>query len=128
MYTATNGGTTKAYPIFELKQTGATSVVLQMIRNETTGHTLYFNNYQLLDSEVIIIDLTPGKKSVKSKSGAKSSTANRNILLPNSDLAEFCLLPGANVISVYAVVTGTPTVSAQAFWKIPHWGIDGGAR
>ena len=59
----TNTGTRTVYPTIRIKRTGGTSAIVEWIKNETTGATMWFG-YSLQDGEVLTIRLTPGKRSV----------------------------------------------------------------
>lgn len=137
-YTATNNGTTNAYPKITIKRSGGTTAYIKWIKNETTGASLNFGEYALLDGEILEIDTTPGSRSIKSSiyrglsSGLAQGTIRPyssawNALLPNSDLANFYFLPGSNTITVYILTSGSPTVTVYAVCRKPHWGVDGAA-
>ena len=119
--TLTNTGSTSAYPKFTFKRAGGTSATLEWIKNETTGATLWCN-YALLDGESIVFDFSPGNKSITSS--MFGNVLNR-ALLRNSDFADFALLPGANLVSVFVNPVGAPTVTAYASWDVAHWSMDG---
>jgi phage-related protein len=117
--TITNNGSANAYPKFIFKRSGGTSAVVEYIKNETTGATLWLN-YSLLDGEELIIDLTPGGRSVTSSFFGDVWRA----LLRNSDFADFYLLPGANDVSVFINNNGA-TLTAYALWRDEYLSADG---
>jgi hypothetical protein len=119
--TVTNGGTAVAYPTITVKRVGGTTARVEYLRNETTGQTLYLN-YALLDGETLTITLTPGAKSITSD---YAGNVIGRALLPNSDFAEWCLQPGANVISFYVYEAGSPTITANCSFIAAHWSVDG---
>lgn len=95
-------GNMMSYPIIEVKNAG----LLEIIRNDTTGHELQFD-YEMIEGEIVIIDLSAGVKTV-------ISNWRGNVLgeaLPNSDLGTFKLessprarhgsTQGANLIAVF---------------------------
>lgn len=142
-YTVTNRGTRTAYPKIVIKRTGGTSAVVKWIKNETTGKMIAFREYALMDGEQIEIDFTPGARRILSNVnytwrrliyGTNTSNILQPLgsvfdaLLPNSDLAEFYLLPGDNVISVYILTAGSPTMLVYTTSRIPHWSVDGVAK
>ena len=59
----------------------------------------------LLDGETLTITLTPGAKAITSD---YFGNVIGRALLPNSDFAEWCLQPGANVVSLYVYEAGSP--------------------
>ena len=118
--TVTNNGSTAAYPVIKIyRAEDGTSAVLEFIKNETTGDTLWCN-YSLLKGETLTIDFTPGNRSIKSNF---FGDVWRAILRP-SDLSSFRLLPGANSISVFVNPTDAPTITAWAEWPTTHWAAD----
>jgi len=119
--TITNSGTTSTYPKFVFTRSGGTSAIVEWIKNETTGDTLWCN-YSLLDGETLTIDLTPGKRSITSDFQGDVTRA----VLRNSDNGKFKLLPGANSVSVFVNNTGA-TVTVYETHPILHWSVDGAA-
>lgn len=118
--TVTNNGSAKAFPIITLKRSGGTSAKLIAIRNETTGIELNFD-LDFLDGETVVIDLSPGKKTI-------TSDFRGNVIgqkLPGPGLSEFALLPGANLISLFIDVAGAPTVTSEMRWRDLYWSVDG---
>lgn len=104
--TVTNSGTEKSNPVFWIKRTGGTSAKLVHIENTTTRKKIIFN-YNLLNGEEIKIDLRPGKKRITSSVKGRGG----NTLNVGSDLSEFYMIPGSNVIACYMVNAGSPTVT-----------------
>jgi len=108
--TVINSGTEKANPVFYIKRTGGTQAKLISIENTTTRKKVIFN-YALRNGEELKIDLRPGKKritsSIKTLSGQGSNTLN-----VGSDLSDFYMIPGTNVLAVYMSTAGSPTVPA----------------
>jgi hypothetical protein len=116
----TNSGTRTAYPTIKVKRSGGTLAMIELIRNRTTGATLYLS-YYLQDGEELTIDLTPGaKKCTSSYSGDVWSA-----ILRNSDVGDFALQPGVNQIEAYVWDSGDPTITAVMEWTPKHWSVDG---
>jgi hypothetical protein len=115
----TNNSSASSYPIIKIARTGGTTAVMEWFKNETTGDTLWCN-YSLLDGEELTIDLTPGRKSIKSNFFGDVWRA----VLRTSDLSSFNLLPDSNDVSVFVNPTGAPTITAWAEWPITHWSAD----
>ncbi len=105
--TITNSGTEKSNPIFYFKRTGGTSAKLAHIENTTT-HKKIVLNYDLLNGEEIKIDLRPGRKRITSSVKGRGV----NTLNVGSDLSEFYMIPGTNVLACYMVNVGSPTIAA----------------
>jgi len=116
----TNSGSRTAYPVIKIKRSGGTLALLELIRNRTTGGTLYFS-YYLQDGEELTIDLSPGNKSCTSSFSGNQWGA----ILRNSDVGAFYLQPGVNQIEAYVWDSGTPTITATMEWKVTHWSADG---
>ena len=115
-----NSGSHMTYPIFKIyRAEDGTSATLKWIRNETTRQTIYCN-YKLQKHETLTIDFTPGNRSVTSSFYGDVWRA----VLRGSDLAEFGLIGGTNVITVYCKEVGNPTVQSWMNWKITHWAAD----
>jgi hypothetical protein len=118
--TVTNTGSSSAYPVIKLARgTDAGISILEWIKNETTGDTLWCN-YTMSGGETLTIDLTPGDRSIKSDFFGDVWRA----VLRSSDLSSFRLLPGENKISIFSNRTGEPTLIFTMEWPITHWGAD----
>lgn len=116
-----NAGTMKAWPKITLTRSGGTTATLVGIYNKTTGDQLLFNWWALLDGETVVIDLTPGRKTI-------TSTFLGNAihkLLAISDIATFGLSPGVNEIGLYITETGDPTLTAFIQWEALYNSADG---
>ncbi len=146
--TVTNNGTATAYPRIQVNVVGGTSAHLISIRNETTGQVLNLD-YWFQSGETLVIDLDfsqsygllgmqrnpnlppdPTKPLFGMGAGRKRvySTYWGDVIgavLPGSDLATFCLLPGANSISIKVDVVGAPTITATMEWRDRYWSVDG---
>jgi hypothetical protein len=98
--TVTVGGTLPTWPVVTFAApSNATATVYQLI-NETTGAAIYLN-LTLLAGEVATLDLTPGQISLST-----NLRPNRmDTVLDGSDLANWRLLPGANVINTFGSTT-----------------------
>jgi hypothetical protein len=115
-----NSGSHMTYPIFKIyRAEDGTSATLKWIRNETTKQTIYCN-YALQKHETLTIDFTQGDRSVTSTFYGDVWRA----VLRGSDMAEFGLIGGTNVITVYCEEVGNPTVQSWMNWKITHWAAD----
>jgi hypothetical protein len=119
--TITNNGSTTAYPVIKINRADdGTSAVLEWIKNETTGTTLWCD-YSLLGGEELEISLTPGNRYIRSNYFGIVWRA----VLRSSDFSAFNLLPGENKISVFVNPTGAPTITAWMEYPIAHWSSDG---
>lgn len=116
----TNSGSERSYPKLVVKSSLAASVYY--LHNQTTGKTLWFD-YNLLAGETLTLELTPGKRSCKSSYYGDVWRA----VLRNSDLADFCLLPGINKIDFFMDYSGSPTITAYLEWPLVHESADGAA-
>lgn len=114
--TATNNGSSDAYPKIIFERSGGTVVTVQTLRNENTGKELLFN-YSLLNGERLTIDLTPTKKSVISSYFGDRQDA----VLANSDLGDWLLEPGDNDITSFVdndnIVLYPSEVTAWMVWR-----------
>ena len=117
--TIMNNGSTIAYPEIHIKRSGGTSATVSYLKNETTGATLWME-YALLDGEELTIRTQPTERTITS---SFFGTVWRAILR-ESDFSEFNLMPGANVISLFVLPVGAPTVTAWAQWRTTHWSAD----
>lgn len=95
---------------------------VQLIRNRSTGATLYLN-YDLAGDESLTIDLTPGARDVRSSIYGRVWRA----LLRNSDVAAWNLLPGTNELETYVALTGSADVEIAVTYTPSHWSVDGDA-
>ena len=105
--TVTNNGTEPSNPVFYFKRTGGTSAKLVHIENTTTRKKIILD-YNLLNGEEIKIDLRPGRKRITSSIKGRGS----NTLNVGSDLSDFVMIPGTNVLAVMMVNVGSPTIPA----------------
>ena len=121
--TVNHAGTTRAFPTITVTRSGGTTATLESIQNLTTGKVLLFD-HPMLDGERIVIDLTPGNKTITTYVGDSTNNA-LNDLLPGSDFGTFALAPGVNDIGVYISATGGPTVTAFIQWQTTYPTIDG---
>lgn len=119
--TTVTNGTAAAYPTITIKRVGGTTARVEYLKNETTDKVLYLD-YSLLDGETLTLTFTPGAKAITSD--FFGNVIGRS-LLPNSDFAEWCLQPGANVISLYVYEAGSPTVTASMAFVAAYWSVDG---
>lgn len=94
---ATNDGSVDIPPKFIFKRSGGTSIVLETIKNESTGKELLLD-YDLLDGEQLTIDLGPTKKSVISNYFGSRPDA----ILTNSDFGTWLLEVGNNDITSFS--------------------------
>jgi hypothetical protein len=116
-----NNGTTITYPVIKIKRSGGTSSNLRWMKNETTGATINFTDYALLDGETLTLDFRPGKRGITSSMfGSRWGAIARN-----SAFTDFNFLPGTNNITLYALNAGAPTITATAVWDLVHWSVDG---
>jgi len=116
----TNNGTIKTYPELIISRSGGTSAVVQWLKNESTGATIYFD-YALQDGEKITINFRPNSRNIYSSIKGNIWDA----VLRGSDFGDFYLLPGDNNISIFVNEDGSPDVSAYLLWRNTHWSADG---
>ena len=121
--TVTHSGTTRAFPTITITRSGGTTATLESIQNLTTGKMLLFN-HAMLDGERIVIDLTPGNKTITTYVGDSTNNALDDCL-PGSDFGSFALMPGVNDIGLYISETGSPTLTAHIQWQTTHPTVDG---
>jgi hypothetical protein len=125
--TLSNTGSHTTYPIIKVyRADDGTSATLKWIKNETT-HQKLVCNYALQKGETLTIDLTPGDRSITSDSPTNPHGDPIDVwraVLRGSDLAEFGLIGGTNVISVYVAEVGAPTCYAWLEYRITHWSSD----
>ena len=121
--TVTHDGTTRAFPTITITRSGGTTAVLESIQNLTTGKVLLFD-HAMLDGEKIVIDLTPGHKTITTYVGDSTNNA-LDSLLPGSDFGTFALAPGDNDIALYISESGSPTLTAHIQWQTTYPTIDG---
>ena len=117
--TVTNNGSTIAFPEVHIKRSGGTSASVSYLKNVTTGATLWLS-YDLLDGEELTIRTQPTERTITS---SFFGTVWRAILR-ESDFSEFNLMPGANVISLFVLPVGAPTVTAWMQYRVTHWSAD----
>ena len=112
-------GTANAYPIIEIERSGGTSAELRSIIIEETGAALYFNSYALLNREKITINLSPEGFKLYSNFYGEIP----RLLLAASDTSAFTLAAGNgsaaynNTLSCFAVLAGSPTITATVTWR-----------
>ena len=121
--TVTHAGSTRAFPTITITRSGGTTATLEGIRNLTIGKVLLFD-HAMLDGERIVIDLTPGHKTITTYVGDSTNNA-LDSLLPGSDFGTFALMPGDNDIALYISETGSPTLTAHIQWQTTYPTIDG---
>jgi hypothetical protein len=110
--TASNGGTTSAFPKIIFARSGGTTATIQTLKNERTGRELLFN-YSLLDGETLTVDLNPKARSITSSFFGPRMDA----VLANSDFSVWQLLPGANQVTAFVSESGSPTVTAYLLYR-----------
>ncbi len=114
--TVTNGGTASTYPVLTACAPASASATLIQLVNYTTGDAIYFN-LGLQPSEIVTLDLRPGKKTLTSNfRGNIIST-----IVPGSNIATWRLIPGTNNISFY-LTSGSG--AGKLTWTNRFWGID----
>lgn len=111
--TVNNPGKSSVYPVVKFTGSG----IVQELVNRTTGKRIQFS-LTLIDNEEATLSLQPGFLSfVSNYRGNILST-----VLPGSDLSDFQLQPGDNIIGVYIDTAG---VNAKSLiqWKKSQPGI-----
>lgn len=118
--TVTNTGTADAYP-YKVQFSGPCRLV--SLQNLTTGEAIYFDYLTLLTGEVATLNLTPGKLSF-------TSSWRGNILneiLPGSSLSNWRLAPGANLVSVQALLYDVdPQPDTVMEWRTGYAALEHG--
>ena len=111
--------TAPVFPVIVFSLPAGTAA-LYSITNETTNHVLLLD-YTLQAGEQLVIDLTPGKKTIFSTWAGDVPTA----LLDGSDLANFCIQ--GSVENVISVASNNADVIATLTFLTMHWSVDGGS-
>ena len=107
-----NTGTERAYPVITITYASAGSIY--SIANLTTGDEITFAPYALSVGEIVTINLSPGVKSITSNLFGNIS----HKVIPGSNVATWCLMPGNNSVAVYSAGTVVAT------WRNRHWSAD----
>ena len=111
--TLTNNGSALTYPTLVIKNDGTGTMDLVQIKNETTGATLYFN-YSLLEGEVVTLNTKPGEQTMTSNLRGNVW----NALSENSDLGQFYLILGDNLVTAYQSNGSAASKYIDAYWPI----------
>lgn len=115
----TNSGDHQANPVITISRAGGTTCTLVSITNVTSGAAITFNNYALADGETVTIDLSVTPATI-------TSSLSGNILgAVTAGLDTFGISPGTAIYTVYAVVTGSPTITASVAFYYSYWSADG---
>ena len=113
-----NSSTANVYPRFEIWGPGK----LQIIKNNSTDKSIWFNNLIMQAGEKIMIDLNPTEVSMT------SSWAGRGNVLryvgAGSDIGDFTMKPGINSITIL-IPDSTSATRVMIRWVPLFWGIDG---
>lgn len=112
----TNNGSANAYPEITLSGPTAGTAHAYILRNLTTGKTIYFDLI-LNVNEVATLSLVPGAISFLSNYRGNLMSTIR----PGSQLTEFYLAPGANSIELFLADS---TMVSTMIWKERCWSID----
>lgn len=118
--TATTTASADSYPVITVTGPTSTPSRIYSIGNTTTGEYIYLNT-TINPSEIITIDLRPGRKSI-------TSSFRGNIygdILPGSMFSFFHLAPGSNSITF---MTDDSSVTATMRWRERCYSLDSGAR
>lgn len=114
--TVDNEGTATTYPQIVIKP-AASGTTLYYIQNHTTGDKLLFN-MDLFKDETLTIDLA--EKTITSDYRGNALRYLRD----GSDFADFGLLPGENIISVFLYNPDDEDVEAYIKWVNTYWSAD----
>jgi len=115
-----NTGSHSNYPKIGISRANdGTGCTIKYIKNETTRHTIKMN-YELQKGETLLIDFTPGRRSVVSNYLGNVLRA----ILRGSDFSKFCMQGGTNSISVYFTEAGSPTIMCWIETIATHWAAD----
>lgn len=119
-----NSGSAAAYPRLELS--GATApTTLVALSNWTLSEKISFDR-QLQPGERLVLDLSPGKKTLTVFSSQAPPPKGKNVaeaLRAGSNVATWRLLPGTNSISAFAPAGAA--VAANLVWRERYWSADG---
>lgn len=113
-----NSSTANVYPRFEIWGPGK----LQVLKNNSTGKTIWFNNLVMQPGEKILLDLNPTEVSMTS-----SWSGRGNVLRyvgSGSAIGDFTMKPGINNITVL-ITDATSATRVMIRWIPLFWGIDG---
>lgn len=118
--TVTNAGTADAYP-YKIEFSGPCRLVA--LQNLTTGDAIYFDYLTLLTGEVATLNLTPGK--ITFTSSWRGNILNE--ILPGSSLSSWHLAPGANLVSVQALIYDVdPQPDTVMEWRTGYAALEHG--
>ena len=134
--TVTNNGSANSYPIIRITAgytVGLLPPAVFVIRNNTNGKSIYFNQWNIragggnsapliLNREIITIDCQPNGM------GTRSNFRETNVPLdPVTQETDFFLAPGDNSIEIISLdaVDASP-LTIEFFWTDQHWTIAGG--
>lgn len=113
-----NSSTANVYPRFEIWGPGK----LQVLKNNSTDKTIWFNNLVMQPGEKILLDLNPTEVSMTS-----SWRGRGNVLRyvgAGSAIGDFTMKPGINKITVL-IPDATSATRVMIRWIPLFWGIDG---
>jgi hypothetical protein len=124
MYQAvTNPGSKGSLPRASLKWlSGGTGLILRMLRNEITSQSIWLN-YTMQIGEQVTIDCA-NNQIISSYYGDITGIA----LLRGSEFGNFELMPGANIITMYARPAGAVSTETFLEWTPAHALADGSMR
>lgn len=112
--TATNKGNAAAGPILDVLG----PCRLEWLENQSAAALIRLD-LEVGAGEEVLVDLRPGlHKAI--------STVKGNVIegvLPDSDVGEFKMLPGDNVLAFFAEDTTSDT-EITLRWRVPHWSFD----
>lgn len=114
--TVTNEGTARSYPTITIRGPSSGSSRIYQLVNFTTGRAIYLN-YTIQAGEVATLSLQPDNLVLNSTFQGNIS----NTILAGSNVADFFLAPGDNVISFYAA---DATVEASMRWRPSYVSLD----
>ena len=116
----TSSGSANAYPLIEIVGPGK----LEAITNHTTGRSIKFNDFTLLDGEKIWIHFDPVKLEMISSWSGRGSVWR--YLNAGSDIGDWYIKPGINSIGVF-ISSGYDVNVTKAFiqWYPKFWSLDG---
>ena len=109
------GGGFWSYPLFYVTGPG----VLRYIENQTTGHRVWFN-LSIAASEIVTLDLTPGRKTIRS---TRLNGVDRVDGFTDGDIGDLGLASGANRLYIMYHTAAGAVVSAPASIKVVDPGL-----
>ena len=113
-----NSSTANVYPRFEIWGPGK----LQVLKNNSTDKTIWFNNLVMQPGEKILLDLNPTEVSMTSSWSGRGNALR--YVGAGSAIGDFTMKQGINNITVL-IPDSTSATRVMIRWIPLFWGIDG---